>query len=499
MTGEPQTPAASTSAFAEREVGIRVVSDARRSLVPVELLVGVALRQNPRRAQLLVSNVLAKHVPTVPGLAIVAAELLGLLVAAELDGAPPPRPLYDRLSALLRPPADGNHDGAELASLRADVAEARVEHPEVTTIGYAETATGLGQRVAETIGAYYIHSTRHAAGDRVPFAGFEEEHSHATSHQLYPARPDWLKPGGTVVLVDDELSTGTTIVNTIRALHAAVPQSRWVVASLIDLRSEADRRRFDALAESLHTSIAVVALGFGSIELPPDVSARAAAVLAALSPGAVTPGSGEVTVLNAAGESHGAVASLENARFGVDARPGMHDDAAAAIAAKLLPLLAGTRTLLLGSEEFIALPLAVADHLASSPPDVVTSPSSIHFSTTTRSPIAPLDRPDYAIASAVTFESHDLTSDGFGPRFAYNLTRAGRRFDTIVFLPEPEADRHRMLAADGVAEALRRVCDHVIVALLTSSPESALHPVSDAEPHRAADPAPAHSEETARP
>lgn len=570
-----------TGAFAEREVGIRVLTDARRSLVPVELLVGVALRQNPRRAQLLVSNVLAKHVPTAPGLAIVSAELLGLLVAAELGAPRPPAALFDRLTRILRQGAvdeaapltrgvaDADADAtfagaedtgfprdataqdtgaagtrAELGSLRADVAELRVRHPEVVTIGYAETATALGQLVAETVGSYYIHSTRHAPDGPAPFAGFEEEHSHATSHQLHPTRRDWLRPGGTVVLVDDELSTGTTIVNTIRALQAAVPQARWIVASLIDLRSEADRARFDDLAATLRASISVVALGSGSIVLPPDVLGRAQRTLEAhhahhahhahqnapaFAPAASRAPRGPelqssafeaayrvlsvpAAAAAATGTGHGpgtvsasprgtltvvevATTAVPSARFGVDARPGAHDRAAARIAASLGPMLPDGSTLVLGSEEFIALPLAVADRLdrmaeaaATTTTTTTTTttrttttrapraagPRTVRFSTTTRSPIAVIDRPDYAIASAIGFRSHDRTSDGFGARFAYNLTRSGERFDAVVFVPEPDADRTRMLAPDGVAEALRRVTGHVIVVL--TNPEEPATP-----------------------
>ncbi|RFA16765.1 hypothetical protein B7R21_01215 [Subtercola boreus] len=504
--GAGETPATWTGGFAEREVGIRVRTDARRSLVPVELLVGVALRRNPRRAQLLVSTVLAKHVPTAPGIVIVAAELLGLLVGGELDGGRPPAGLFARLASILQQTAAGAAADAaaaappsEVAELRSEVAGLRSRHPEVVTIGYAETATGLGQLVASTIGSYYIHSTRHAPADRAPFAGFEEEHSHATSHQLYPARPDWLRPGGTVVLVDDELSTGTTIVNTIRALHSAVPQSRWVVASLIDLRSEADRARFDTLALTLGTSIAVVALGSGSIDLPPDVLARAARAL--------PPAPGPAPSLASLPKEPGSLTLVEvevecgfhrSARFGIDARPGDDDRAAARIVAALDPELPDGSILVLGSEEHIALPLAVADQISNpdqrTPPHQLSHPDplrqrTVRFSTTTRSPITPIDRADYAIASAITFPSHDLTSDGFGPRFAYNLTRGGQRFDAIVFLPEPDADRDRMLAADGVAEALRRVTDHVFVVLTA--------PTAPAAP--AALIAPTHPEEPATP
>ena len=42
--------------------------------------------------------------------------------------------------------------------------------------------------------------------------------------------------GRPLVLVDDELSTGRTALNTIAALHAVAPRARYVVAALVDLR-----------------------------------------------------------------------------------------------------------------------------------------------------------------------------------------------------------------------------------------------------------------------
>ena len=71
-------------------LGVDVASDHSRSVLPVKALVGLALRRNPKRAHLLVSRVLAKHVPTEPGIATSAGQLLGLLVRRELAG--PRRP-----------------------------------------------------------------------------------------------------------------------------------------------------------------------------------------------------------------------------------------------------------------------------------------------------------------------------------------------------------------------------------------------------------------------
>jgi hypothetical protein len=166
-----------------------------------------------------------------------------------------------------------------------------------------------------------------------------------------------------------------------------------------------------------------------------------------------------------------AESAIRSARYGL-VEPSPDPALVARIAASVQPHLGGPSAqspsddvLVLGSEEFIGLPLLVADDLDRRAV-AGTGTGRVLFSTTTRSPIAPLDRPDYAIASRIRFRSSDLTVDGFGDRFAYNLTRGGRRFATIVLMPEPGSDVGLLLAPDGVVQALRRVTDRVVVALL---------------------------------
>ena len=82
---------------------IHVLTEPGRSILGVDELVGIALRRNPKRAHLLVSTVLAKHVPTVPGIALAAGELLGLLVSGVVGDAAPggARELGDRFAVLV--------------------------------------------------------------------------------------------------------------------------------------------------------------------------------------------------------------------------------------------------------------------------------------------------------------------------------------------------------------------------------------------------------------
>ncbi len=64
-------------------------------------------------------------------------------------------------------------------------------------LGYAETATGLGHSVADGLGtAPYLHSTRRPVAGVATAGGFEESHSHATSHLLLPEDPALLAGTG---------------------------------------------------------------------------------------------------------------------------------------------------------------------------------------------------------------------------------------------------------------------------------------------------------------
>ena len=465
-----------TGGFVAQALDVHIHSDPS-STIAVKDLVGLALRRNPKRAHLLVSTVLAKHVPTEPALVMAAGGLLGALVAQQLsssahDADTRPELLAAAAAGLttaLR--AGGEARFAAIVALGEQVAGLRTHVPNAVVLGYAETATGLGRLVANALGAYYLHSTRQATPGIQSVAGFEEGHSHATSHALVPTDAHWFDGDGPVILIDDEFSTGSTVINTIRELHALTPHSDYVVAALIDLRSAADRARFDALALELGCRIAVTALGTGHISLSDDLLDRAAALIAALPQApAVEPGgagtAGRLAMLELTPTD---VTPVRSDRFGNTAPPA--DANIATIARHLAALLAAQECrgpfVVLGCEENMFLPLAVAKELAEMYPE-----DQVRFSTTTRSPIVPLDRDDYAIAGALTFASHDLTHDGPGVRFAYNLSGTHGRPGTIVLFPEPGSGRRDVMTGNPaaglqpLAVAMTSAADDVVVVLL---------------------------------
>ncbi|MET7389400.1 phosphoribosyltransferase [Streptomyces sp. NPDC005529] len=409
-----------TGSWVAERLGVELVGDERLSG-----LLGLALRRNPKRAHLLVSNVLGKHVPQSPSVVHGQGVALG-------------RRVRDLL-------------GTE---------EAR----EAVVLGYAETATGLGHSVADGVGvAPYLHSTRRPVPGVARAGGFEEAHSHATSHLLLPEHPDLLAGPGPLILVDDEFSTGNTVLNTIRDLHERYPRERYVVVALVDMRSQADLARFERFAAEIGARVDLIAAASGTVRLPEGVLEKGQALVA----------EHERKASDApAAESAGRAVRVElgwprglpdGGRHGFT--PGQRirlDGALPAMAARLAEALPGDarRVLVLGFEELMYAPLRLARELE----QVV--PADVRFSTTTRSPVLALDDPGYAIRSRIVFPAHDHPDDGPGPRFAYNV--AGGGFDAVVAVVDSTADTPELHAPDGLLARLAAHTPSVLLAVVPS-------------------------------
>ena len=92
-------------------------------------------------------------------------------------------------------------------------------------IGFAETAIGLGggtfhswREKNPSKNALFMPTSRFKIDNEILFE-FKEEHSHATDHLIYQPKSkenqDIFKSCDTLVLIDDEISTGKTLFNFI--------------------------------------------------------------------------------------------------------------------------------------------------------------------------------------------------------------------------------------------------------------------------------------------
>lgn len=417
-------------------------------------LIGVAARRNPRRAHLLVSTVLGKHIPVDPGIVISTGRLLGELVAGVLDLASKrdwTRPVVEAVRA------------GQAASLTAQLDAVLVDRPptDVVVLGFAETATSLGHLVADQLRAdCYLHSTRREVPGIEVAGTFEEGHSHATSHLLLPIPTDLLDHADTMVLVDDELSTGQTARGTIVALQARRPRSRYVVASLIDLRSASDEAEMARLADRLGCRIDVVSLVRGLVDLPEGLTAAVADRLASMAPWMVLPaprpGSLDLVDIDWPAKVP------DGGRHGFRAKDRAAFDNALAGSARLVAAEAyrrvapGGRIVVVGTEELMYLPLQLARALGSD--------FDVRFQSTTRSPVLALDDPGYPVRRLFTFADAEGAVDA--PRFVYNIVdpATGAAPDLVILVTDTDTSILRGPA--GVVSALTAAGLPVLLAAL---------------------------------
>ncbi|MFZ4189598.1 phosphoribosyltransferase [Streptomyces pseudogriseolus] len=415
---------------AER-LGVELAGDER-----LRGMLGLALRRNPKRAHLLVSNVLGKHVPQTPSV------------------------VYGH----------GVELGRRVRELLGDTAAGRA-----VVLGYAETATGLGHSVADGLGAApYLHSTRRPVPGVATAGGFEESHSHATSHLLLPEDPSLLAGDGPLVLVDDEFSTGNTVLNTVRDLHARYPRQRYVVVALVDMRSPADAGRLEGFAREIGARIDLVTTASGTVRLPEGVLEKGQALVAEHETAATTSSGARGTARQAptGPQPLGNVTRVDlrwPARLPDGGRHGFTPNhrtrleaALPAMAGRIAAALPATahRVLVLGFEELMYAPLRLAAELER------TIPAEVRFSTTTRSPVLAVDDPGYAIRTRLAFPANDDPADGPGERYAYNVAGAG--FDAVVAVVDSAADTPALHAPGGLLARLAEHTPHVLLAVVPS-------------------------------
>lgn len=366
-----ESNAVPTSLCAQLKRGLLEIKVDAAVLPPANLF-GFAERRNPKRAFLFVSKVLGRHIPVRPSIMAASFEDLAARIPVDLPGP-------------------------------------------VLVIGMAETAVGLGAGVHRAYSAarhdsVYLTSTRHPLGTDL-FARFEEEHSHASGHLIHmPVDPDvrdLMLQARSLILVDDEASTGKTFVNLHRALVEAglSKVERVVTCVLTDWSEGAVRRAIGAPATA-------VSLMKGSYRFHED---RSAPLPDMPDVGAVSMGEWPLSSRNDWG------------RLGV-----RHVDDTLAPGIRVQP---GEKVIVIGTGEFVWRPFLLAERLERSGMDV-------RFSSTTRSPIAL----GHAIEHALSF------SDNYGlgiPNFLYNVKPG--QFDRVLICTETPA---RALPAELV-EALK--------------------------------------------
>lgn len=343
---------------------------------PLSALCGFAARRNRKRGFLFVSRVLGKHIPVAPS----RMRQLHQHLAGQLPDLPGP----------------------------------------VAVVAMAETATGLGLGVfdcwlqRDSGDAVFLHTTRYRLATPLAFS-FDESHSHATEQLLYRPQDAELArrfdQARSLILIDDEISTGRTLVQLARQYRAANPHlQRVVIISITDWLGGAARGR---IAKEIGLPTHFVAALSGEFRFTPDPT---------FDPGEPPDVTGQPTL-----RDQMLVGNF--GRLGLARPPEINPALVPELAVEERPVL------VLGSGEFAWPPYRVAELLEQRGHRVV-------FQTTTRSPILS----GHAIGAVLEFR------DNYGddiPNFLYNVDPGRYRQIWVGYETRPLPKEHHLLEILG--------------------------------------------------
>ena len=360
-----------------------------------ENLFGLAARKNKKRGFLFVSRVLGKHVPVAPERCLNVGYALAYLYAIS-QGKAADKELEKELRSHLTGKQEHLKNKKEI-----EIAE------NVICLGFAETATALGFSVFSSFAGehYYLHSTREKLGEIEADIEFREEHSHAVTHRIYLREEKFLKKACPLLLIDDELTTGKTALNLIRALQKKFPRREYALLTILDWRTPEDEQLFRKAEQELSVKISVISLLRGSFKLEAEFVTEERkkekkrslqAVAETINLGDYFPHRVRLISVDSSGKRNKSPYLQESGRFGISSEEWRIT----------LPLLAepgsflraerkSAKTLCLGSEEFMQLPLLLAKEMG----------EGVVFHSSTQSPIYPCAKEDYEIKEAHSFSS----------------------------------------------------------------------------------------------
>ena len=370
----------------------------------LEDLLGFAQRINPKRAFLFVSKVLGRHIPVAPGTM--------------------------------------RHAFTDLANLVPD------DLPEpILVIGMAETAVGLSAGVHQALQTRYpnallLNSTRHAQHDgnhdknsHSLLTTFSEDHSHASQHLIYQSADTvtqaQLLASKTLIMVDDEASTGNTCVNVVTALrNAGLTELEQVhLTTLVDWSLNQNQAQAD-VDDNISARL-------------PNIDFHRHHLLSGAWQWTDAPNPEPITMPSVDTTEAGSYALGDTGNWGrfptLDSTDGfafyltkfqaafnLFNQQAQSEKASFEKEQLPQRILVLGSNEFVWLPFLLAEWL-----ETQTQNATVKFSALTRSPIA--------LGGAITTMLSFSDNYGLGmTNFAYNVEPSD--WDLIVLCVETSAD-----------------------------------------------------------
>lgn len=378
--------------------------------IPLENLIVMAKRaNNEKRNFLFVSKVLGKHIEVNPNV----CKIIGTILAGELCNEK--KQTEKIVQAFVN-----NESLVEIIDENFNYKE------KVLVIGFAETATGIGMAVASSLyGSKYITTTREEIDNIKSLLNFEEEHSHATTHRLY-ADKIIFNNIDTIVLVDDEITTGKSMLNIIKKLKELSNIKKYKILSILDWRNINFLEQYRDFQKKNNIDIDVISLISGDIknkDFRIFKDDKEEEIVEKLKVKNLKNRLNSKSFIN----KNKTVSYIKNTgRFGTDFYEIKKLEKDMQNIAKEIEeyILENEKVLILGHGENIFLPSRIAAYID----------RDVKFKTTTRSPIYCEDDIKYPIKQRSYFMDRGVKY------YFYNKDDIEKRYDKVILLTETELD-----------------------------------------------------------
>ncbi len=325
-----------------------------------ELFLMAVRKNNKKRNFLFVSKLLAKHIPIAP------------------------QTLFNACRELTT-------QYKEQHQLSNDLNGRIVCTQKTLVIGFAETATAMGHAVYDCLSGdvQYVHTTRDKQDNSAFAFEFQEEHCHATEQLFFLQKEEWIKDARDIIIVDDEITTGKTIRNIINQIESYYPGKTYHIFTFLDWRNNENIEAYKNYCQSQQVNIQCYSLVNGSIEQV-DINDNSVEESDIIKP--------KNYQANEQGWQFHYCTHIQpvtsSARQGMDcSQRSSMEQFIESIVQQITPKLKGQKRSVVGTGEFMYIPMRCAELLS----------GSNLCNATTRSPIIPKNSENYGVKRALQF------------------------------------------------------------------------------------------------
>lgn len=390
--------------------------------LPLEKLFSIGARKNPKRSFLFVSTLLGKHIAINPNIPKITGVMLTDLFLRKIEGYSP----YD-IDLLKKSLIEEKYINPSINHIKSVLKSNKLNLSKKTLIlGFAETATGLGHAMFNGLNkdSEYIHTTREELSIESSF-DFEEEHSHATGHLCYGLEKNYFDKFDRIVLVDDEITTGKTSLNLIKALNKKFPNKEYVIMSILDWRNDEEIKEYRDLERELNIKISELSFVQGIVNYSNEIVSFKEELPKEDNKGKNIEIENIELNINYAHVFLNKNSLQNQFYYGYTGRFGISNDDMICLERDieifkntLISKRKFKQTLCMGWEEFIYIPSLIASNIG----------EGILYQSTTRSPIYSLQKENYPINNYIKFTDKSKVD-----KFIYNIIQ-NKYKEVFIFL-----------------------------------------------------------------